>query len=563
MMIPLLLPLLLLHHGAPQPPRLAGPLGRQRLLPHAPPPLRAKAGGGGGSFVRGVNYVPSYARNGVMIWSDFDAAVVDRELGFARDLFNFSCVRVFTSIAAWRHDSAAFMKNWEVLLQLVAKHKMTALVVAFDRDFPQCTCEWEGRSCAGEGKGCCATPDDEFVASGRYRNSSWCPSPGAAITQQDPAGWVANRLDEYVAQVFGGTFADDRRIHAIEVINEPDEANLAPFIDWAAAALSKHSKRPLALELTYAGGRGAKLAQQLAQIHSYHNYGGDLYSALSAAKAAAIALGKLGVMTTEYGRRDTQPYCQPFAETVAAQVDSFAWELMLGSDEFNRVCANGLRYQGLVWPNGTVYDEAEAACFRSPPPYVPPNPPPPPPAPFNCAKATAPPNCSAPACTFVSSCNAQAAASSNAKRGVGVGVKGLFRYKPALSMSPPPSAGECWTEWLGRRAGTLPNPAAEPSQEPPSTLSFCPTAGSTLAFRSLGRQQLVYKSGPDDGIFTILVGGAVVATVDAYSPETNWWAARELPTACNGSDVTVNVTGTKHAGSRNTYVQIVGLATWE
>ena len=39
----------------------------------------------------------------------------------------------------------------------------------------------------------------------------------------------------------------------------------------------------------------------------------------------------LGVMTTEYGRRDTQPYCEPFAQTVAAQVDSFAWEVRFNS----------------------------------------------------------------------------------------------------------------------------------------------------------------------------------------------------------------------------------------
>ena len=31
--------------------------------------------------IRGVNYVPSYASNEVMIWRDFDADVIDRELG--------------------------------------------------------------------------------------------------------------------------------------------------------------------------------------------------------------------------------------------------------------------------------------------------------------------------------------------------------------------------------------------------------------------------------------------------------------------------------------------------
>ena len=49
---------------------------------------RTAASPAASSFVRGVNYVPSYARNDVQIWHDFDEAVVDRELGFARDLAN-------------------------------------------------------------------------------------------------------------------------------------------------------------------------------------------------------------------------------------------------------------------------------------------------------------------------------------------------------------------------------------------------------------------------------------------------------------------------------------------
>eukprot|EP01051_Picozoa_sp_SAG22_P030996 SAG22_NODE_12322_length_447_cov_0.862069_1_plen_149_part_11 len=149
------------------------------------------------------------------------------------------------------------MKNWETFLQLADKHKLTTMVVAFDRDFPQCTCEWQGTSCAGAGQGKCETPDDEFISSGRYKNSSWCPSPGPNITQQKSAGYVANQLDVFVSSVFGNKYADDPRIYAVEVINEPDEAALAPFIDWAASVLSKSTKRPLALEISYAGGRGA------------------------------------------------------------------------------------------------------------------------------------------------------------------------------------------------------------------------------------------------------------------------------------------------------------------
>ncbi len=34
------------------------------------------------SWIRGANYVPSYARNDVQIWMDYDAEVIDRELGY-------------------------------------------------------------------------------------------------------------------------------------------------------------------------------------------------------------------------------------------------------------------------------------------------------------------------------------------------------------------------------------------------------------------------------------------------------------------------------------------------
>lgn len=33
--------------------------------------------------MRGANYVPSYARNDVQLWMDYDPAVIDRELGYA------------------------------------------------------------------------------------------------------------------------------------------------------------------------------------------------------------------------------------------------------------------------------------------------------------------------------------------------------------------------------------------------------------------------------------------------------------------------------------------------
>ena len=479
--------------------------------------------------------MPSYARYDVQTFMDWDASVIDRQLGYAHDLFGFTSIRFFLSTIVYRHTPAAFLQKWNTFLLLCAKHELSVLAVAFDRDLPSCTCTTANGSSCTAGPAGCITPDDAFITSGNYRNSSWCPSPGPHITSMGAAGYVANQ-DQYAAAVFGGKYADDERIYAIEIINEPDEGNLGPFIDWAAAELSKMSNRPLALENTYAGGRAATKAQALASFFSNHCYGGNVYTEMTAAMAAAQKAGK-GAFNTEFGRGDTQPYCEAFAGAVAAKVGTYAWELMLGEDQFNVLLPNGMRCQGLVWPNvllpngmrcqglvwllpngmrcqglvwpnGTVYDAQEAACFKNPPPYVLPTPPPL----FNCTVVKRPPGCSAASgCTFKPECDVSNTAGAS---------NGTFVYTPALSRT-----ANCWHEWL-ETDRTL--------EGEPTTLSFCNVGGNTSSFRSAGKQQLVFKTGHDNGIFTLFVESTIVATVGAYNPATNWWTTVSLPKACNG-----------------------------
>ena len=57
-------------------------------------------------WLRGANYVPSYARNDVQTWMDYDPAVVDRELGYAEKL-KLNCVRVFLQVAVYERDPQA------------------------------------------------------------------------------------------------------------------------------------------------------------------------------------------------------------------------------------------------------------------------------------------------------------------------------------------------------------------------------------------------------------------------------------------------------------------------
>lgn len=143
------------------------------------------------SWIRGANYVPSYARNDVQLWMDFDSEIIDRELGYAKKL-NLNTVRVFLQFAVYEKDPDKFMSNFETLLKLCKKHNIQLMPVIFD-------------SCFGE-----------FPDLKEYRNKDWMANPG-----QNKLGkeyWDV--LDDYVRQLVG-KYKDDSRIVMWDVMNEP------------------------------------------------------------------------------------------------------------------------------------------------------------------------------------------------------------------------------------------------------------------------------------------------------------------------------------------------------
>ena len=75
------------------------------------------------SGMRGANYVPSYARNDVQTWMDYDPAVIDRELGYAERL-RLNTVRVFLQVAVYERDPKLFLARFEDFLALCEKHHL-------------------------------------------------------------------------------------------------------------------------------------------------------------------------------------------------------------------------------------------------------------------------------------------------------------------------------------------------------------------------------------------------------------------------------------------------------
>lgn len=153
----------------------------------------------------GSNYVPAYAINQLEMWQaeTFNPAAIDKELGWAAAI-GMNTMRVFLHDLLYQQDAQGFLQRIDRFLSICDRHNIKPVLVFFDS-------VW-----------------DPVPALGKQRdpkpgvhNSGWVQSPGAASikdTTQYP------RLEAYVKAVVK-RFANDTRIVAWDVWNEPDNGN--------------------------------------------------------------------------------------------------------------------------------------------------------------------------------------------------------------------------------------------------------------------------------------------------------------------------------------------------
>lgn len=153
----------------------------------------------------GCNYSPAYAINQLEMWQaeTFDAAAIDKELGWAASI-GMNCVRVFLHDLLYQQDAAGFLKRMDDFLTIAERHKIKVMFVLFDS-------VWDPFPKLGKQKE--PTP--------HVHNSGWVQSPGAEALKDSTQ---YPRLEEYVKAVVKN-FADDSRILAWDVWNEPDNLN--------------------------------------------------------------------------------------------------------------------------------------------------------------------------------------------------------------------------------------------------------------------------------------------------------------------------------------------------
>ncbi len=192
-------------------------------------------------WLAGSNFIPATAINQLEMWQadTFDPQEIDRELGWAQSL-GMNTMRVFLHDLLWQQDAAGFRKRIDTFLGIAARHKIRPVFVLFD------SC-WDPFPKLG--------PQHPPIPG--VHNSGWVQSPGAAGLR-DPAQY--SRLQDYVKGVIGA-FANDSRILAWDVWNEPDNTNAGAY-----GSTELKNKAELAVNLlpqVFAWARSANPSQPL------------------------------------------------------------------------------------------------------------------------------------------------------------------------------------------------------------------------------------------------------------------------------------------------------------
>jgi hypothetical protein len=224
----------------------------------------------------GANFLPSDAINELEMWQadTFDPTTIDRELGWA-DAIGMNTMRVFLHNLLWEQDPKGFVHRMDAFLTIAARHHIRPVFVLFD------SC-WDPYPKLG--------PQHPPIPG--VHNSGWVQAPGAEVLS-DPAQFP--RLEIYVKGVVGA-FANDPRILAWDLWNEPDNGNASSYekgdpanknqiilallprvFVWARTA---HPTQPLTSGLWHGDWTSLETMPPLARIQieqsdviSFHNYG--------------------------------------------------------------------------------------------------------------------------------------------------------------------------------------------------------------------------------------------------------------------------------------------------
>ena len=268
------------------------------------------------SNVRGFNYASSSVRGHTETWTKYNAAEVERDLGYAQRL-NFNQVRVFITYEAWTADKEAFRKN---------------LV--------------------------------HFVRAAHQRGMGVMPTigsmPRAAMQGDDGLPLAREWVQDLV-----NTIGSEPGLAFWDATNEPDypptpaertKRRMELAKDMAGFFHEFDKRTPVTIG--YALVPGMEEGADAVDVLSFHDYSptrAAIRANIARAKAFAEKSGKL-VFNTEIGCiARSNPYDATLQEHMNAHVGWYIWELM--------ITARWGNVHGVFYPDGTVRDPAIPAAI--------------------------------------------------------------------------------------------------------------------------------------------------------------------------------------------------------
>lgn len=326
----------------------------------------------------GCNFTPSTAINQLEMWQadSFDPATINVELGLAQGL-GFNSVRVFLHHLLWEQDRDGFLKRMEQFLEIADMHKIGVMFVVLDG-------VWDPQPKLGK----------QRAAKPHVHNSGWVQSPGAELLGNP------NRhaeLEPYIRGVIHH-FRNDRRIHAWDLFNEPDNPNTNSYGEKGSKTElgNKAEMATRLLKQVFAWARRAEASQPLtagvwmgpwpdheklspierlmieeSDIISFHNYGD-----LSQLRLRVEQLRRYGrpILCTEYMARPVGSRFEPLLAHMKEQkVAAYNWGFVAGKtqtqypwDTWQKKYAAEPRvwFHEIFRADGTPYDLREVEYIR-------------------------------------------------------------------------------------------------------------------------------------------------------------------------------------------------------
>lgn len=282
----------------------------------------------------GANYLPRYAINQIEMWQaeTFDAQLIEQELEWAAAI-GMNTMRVFLHDLIWQQDPDGFIDRIEAFLKIAQRKRIRPMLVFFDG-------VWDPHPFLGLQR-----PPRPHV-----HNSGWVQSPGR-ILLGDPARH--DELRNYVKGIMH-YFANDRRVLAWDLFNEPDNLNQSAYggleladkvershqllikaFEWAREV---NPRQPITAGIWRDHGGWAEpspLFQFMlanADFLSFHNYSGE--KNLTAQIEEMKAAHNRPLMCTEYLARGNESTFDPHLGIMKRhRVGAYNWGLVDGKSQ--------------------------------------------------------------------------------------------------------------------------------------------------------------------------------------------------------------------------------------